>query len=144
MAEMIGTGSILIKEGTPLPEGLHLVSEPYSKGWRLVKNPDGCGLDRKLCEAGWNFFYMAEEVKATSVGNNLEETTRRAVKKVIASMESGKLNCIEITQVAAKRFLRRPYVAVTVHPRHIQESVVLFHAKHLAEWERAKLAAVST
>ncbi len=144
MAEKITTGTILIKQGTPLPEGLHLVSRPYSKGWRLVQNLDGCGLDRKLCEAGWNFFYMAEEVKTTAVGSDLVETTRRAVRKVIASMKSEKLNCIEVTQVAAKRFLQLPYVAVRAHPRHIQESVVLFHAKHLAEWERAKLAAVST
>ena len=144
MGEKITTGTILIKKGTALPEGLHVVSEPYLKGWRLVKDLDSSGMDRKLCEAGWNFFYMAEEVKATAVGSNLEKTTRRAVNKIIASMKSDKFNCIEITRVAGKRFLRLPYVAVSAHPRHIQESVFLFHAKHLAEWERAKLDAVST
>ena len=144
MTETIGVGSILIRQGTALPEGLHLLSDPYSKGWKLVRNLDGHGLDRKLCEAGWNFFYMAEEVKTTAVGSNLEKTTRRAVNKIIASMKSDKFNCIEITRVVAKRFLRLPYVAVSAHPRHIQESVFLFHAKHLAEWERAKLASVSS
>jgi hypothetical protein len=143
MAQTIEIETLLIKQDTPLPEGLRLESEPYSKGWRLVKNLDGCGLDRKLCEAGWNFFYMAEEVKATAVGSDLEKTTRRAVNKIIASMKSDKFNCIEITRVAAKRFLRLPYVAVSAHPRHIQESVFLFHARRLAEWERAKVAAAA-
>ena len=141
MGENINPGSILIQEGTVLPGGLQLESEPYLKGWTLVKNLSGSGLDRKLCEARWTFFYMAGEVNATAVGSNLEKTTRRAVKKVIASMKSDKLNCLEIAQVAAKHFLGLPYVTVSGHARHIQESMFLFHAKRLAEWEQAKLAA---
>ncbi len=144
MADKIKTGAILIKEGALLPESLRFESEPYSKGWRLVKDLDGYGLDRKIREAGWTFFYMAGEVDATAVGSDLEKTTRKAVKKVIAHMKSDRLNCLEIAQVAAKRFLGLPYVTVSAHPRHIQESIVLFHAKRLAEWDRAKLAAAST
>jgi hypothetical protein len=116
MAETIGMGSILIRQDTLLPEYLQLESEPYLKGWRLVKNLGSSGMDRKLWEAGWNFFYMAEEVKATAVGSNLEKTTRRAVNRIIAWMKSDKFNCIEITRVVAKRFLRLPYVTVSAHP----------------------------
>jgi len=87
---------------------------------------------------------MAGEVDATAVGSDLEETTRRAVKKVIACMKSAGFNCLEIAQVAAKRFLGLPYLTVSAHPRHIQESIVLFDSKRLTEWDRAKLAAVST
>ncbi len=141
MAEKINAGTILIRQGTLLPEGLQLESEPFSKGWRLVKSLDGSGMDRQLFEAGWTLFYMAEEVDASAIGSDFEKTTRRAVKKVVASMKSGKLNCLEIARVSVKRFLGLPYVAVAAHPRHIQESNVLFHAKHLAEWDRAKLAA---
>ena len=143
MAEKINTGTILIKDGTPLPECLQFESEPYARGWRLVKDLDGHGLDRKVCEAGWTFFYMAGEVHATAVGSDLEKTTRRAVKKVIACMKSDRLNCLEIAQVAAKRFLGLPYVTVSAHVRHIQESMVLSRADRLAEWDRAQLAAVS-
>jgi len=141
MAEKINTGTILIKEGTPLPEGLQLESEPYLKGWRLVKNLDSSGLDRKLCEARWTLFYMAEEVRAVVVGFDLEKMTRRAVKRVVASMKSDGLNCVEIAYVTAKRFLGLPYVTVSARPRHIQESMFLFHAKRLEEWDQAKLAA---
>lgn len=141
MAEKIKTGTILIKEGALLPGSLRFESEPSWNGWRIVKNLDGYGLDRKIKEAGWTFFYMAGEVNATAVGSDLENTTRQAVKKAIANMKSGRLNCLEIVQVATKRFLGLPYVTVSAHPRHIQESIVLFHTKRLAERERAQLAA---
>jgi hypothetical protein len=141
MPDKIKAGTILIEEGALLPESLRFESEPYSQGWRLVKNLDSRGLDRKIRDAGWAFFYMAGGVSATAVGSDLEKTTRRATKKVITSMELDGFNCLEISQVAAKRFLGIPYVTVSAHPRHIQESMFLFHAKRPAGWDRAKLAA---
>jgi hypothetical protein len=56
-------------------------------------------------------------------------------------MKSDRFNCLEISRVAVKRFLGLPYVTVAGHPRHIQESVYLFHAKRISEWHQAKLAA---
>jgi len=143
MAQIIETGTILIQEGTHLPESLPLESAPYLKGWRLVKNLSCSVMDRKLCEAGWTFFFMAGEVSAMVLGSDSEKTTHRAVKKVIANMKSGKFNCLEISRVAAKSFLGLPYVTVAGHPRHVQESVYLFQAKHISEWFPAKLAAIS-
>ena len=142
MAEKINTDTILIKEGTLLPEGLQLESDPYLKGWRLVKNLGSSGMDRKLCAAGWTFFYMAGEVNAMAFGSDSEKTTRRAVKEVLANMKSDRFNCLEISRVAAKSFLGLPYVTVAGHPRHIQESIYLFHAKHISEWDQARLAAI--
>ena len=141
MAEKINAGTILIKEGTLLPEGLQLESDPYLKGWKLVKSPDSSGIDRKLREAGWTFFYMASEVDARAFGSDSNKTTQRAVKKVIAKIKSDRFNCVEISQVAAEGFLGLPYVTVAAHPRHIQESMFLFHER-LAEWDRAGLAAI--
>ena len=132
MAKKIHTDTILIKEGTLLPEGLQLESDPYLKGWRLVKNLGSSGMDRKLGVAGWTFFYMAGEVNAMAFGSDSEKTTRRAVKKVIANMKSDRFNCLEISRVAAKSFLGLPYVTVAAHPRHIEESIYLFHAKDIA------------
>ena len=139
MPEKIKTGTILIKEDTPLPDGLQIESVPYAKGWRLVKNLDSSGLDRQLCEARWTFFYMASGVGATAVGFDLENMTRRAVKSVLTSMKTDKLNCLEIVKVAAKGFLGLPYVTVSTRQRHIQESMFLFHTKHLAASDHAKL-----
>jgi hypothetical protein len=141
MNEKIKTGTILIKEGTVLPECLQLESEPYSKGWRLVKHLDAKGLNRKIREAGWTLFFMANEVNGSSVGCDLEEAKRRAAKNALAYMKSDRLNCLEIAQVGVKRFLGLCYVSVCAHPRHIQESMFLFHAKYVTESDRAQLAA---
>jgi hypothetical protein len=141
MADRIKKVTILIEEGTPLPESLRFESEPYSNGWRLVKNLNGYELDQKTTKAGWNFFYMAVEIKATVFGFDEEKALRRAVERILTNLKSEKFNCLEITQVAAKSFLGLPYVTVSAHPRHIQESVVLFRAQRLAGWDRAQLVA---
>ncbi len=143
MAQTIEIGTLLIiKEGTLLPESLPLESDPYLKGWRLVKNLGSSGMDRKLCEVGWTFFYMASEVNAMAFGSDSEKTTRRAVEKAIANMKSDRFNCLEISRVAVKNFVGLPYVTVVGHPRHIQERVHLFHAKRISEWDQARFAAI--
>jgi hypothetical protein len=43
MADKIKTGTILVQEGVLLPDSVRFESEPYSKGWRLVKALDGYG-----------------------------------------------------------------------------------------------------
>jgi hypothetical protein len=85
---------------------------------------------------------MAGEVSALALGSDSEETARRAIKKIIASMKSDKFNCLEISRVAAKSFLGLPYVTIAAHQRHIQESLYLFRAKDVAQWDDVKLAAV--
>jgi hypothetical protein len=68
----------------------------------------------------------------------------RAVNRILANLKWDKFNSLEITQVAAKRFLGLPYVTVSAHERHIQESMFLCRATRLAEMDRAKSAAAST
>ncbi len=142
MAETIKTGTILIKDGTFLPDALQFESEPCATGWRLVKNLDGYGLGRKIHEAGWTFFCLAGEIKATVFGFGGQKTVRRAVKRILTNLKSEKFNGLEIMQVQAKRFLGLPYVSVCAHSRHLQENVFLLRARDHQEWDRAKLAAV--
>ena len=68
MPDTIKTGTILIKEGTLLPETVRFESEPCVPGWRLVKDLDGCGLNREIHEAGWSFFWRPGEIGATVFG----------------------------------------------------------------------------
>ncbi len=68
MAEKINTGTILIKDDALLPESLRFESEPYSKGWRLVKNLDGYGLDRKSAKRDGPFSsWLVKSRRASSV-----------------------------------------------------------------------------
>jgi hypothetical protein len=53
----------------PLMEQLPgLESEPCSGSWKLLKAFDGVDLDRKIHAAGWNFFFLATEVKVMFFG----------------------------------------------------------------------------
>ena len=140
MPNTVKTGTILIREGAQLADSLVLDTEPYSKGWRLLRKLDGYGLSRKIREAGWTFFLMAGEIKAIVLGSEGEKTTRKAANRITARLKSQKFNCVEITQVAAKRFLGLPYLSVTAHSRHIQEGALLFRAKKLSS-PGAKLSA---
>ena len=74
MPDTIKMGTILIKEGTLLPELLRFESEPCAPGWRLVKNLDGYGLGRKIHEAGWIFAWRADEIGATVFGLDEQKT----------------------------------------------------------------------
>jgi hypothetical protein len=145
MPDTIKTGTILIKEGTLLPEFLRFESEPCAPGWRLVKNLDGYGLGRKIHEAGWTFSWRAGEIGATVFGLDEQKTLRRAVEQILANLESAEFNSLEIMRVASeasKRFLGVHYVTVSAQSRDIQESVFLLEARDLPVRDRARSAAV--
>ncbi|MGA7221980.1 MAG: hypothetical protein WBX16_03915 [Candidatus Acidiferrales bacterium] len=139
MAQTINTGTILFKDGTFLPNTLRFESEPCATGWRLVKDLDGYGFDRKIHEAGWTFFCIAGEIKTIVIGFEGQKKVRRAVKRILARMNLEKFNSLEITRVASKRFLGVPYVRVSACSRHIQESLFLFHDKDLRELGASKI-----
>jgi hypothetical protein len=143
MPDTIKTGTILIKEGTLLPEFLRFESEPCVSGWRLVKNLDGYGLGRKIHEAGWTFSWRAGEIGATVFGLDEQKTLRRAVEQILANLESAESNSLEIIRVASeasKRFLGVRCVTVSAQSRHIQDSAFLFQAKELPVRDRARSA----
>ena len=144
MPDTIKMGTILIKEGTLLPEVLRFESEPCAPGWRLVKNLDGCGLGRKIHEAGWTFSWRAGEIGATVFGLDEQKTLSRAVEQILANLESAEFNSLEIMRVvseASKRFRGVHYVTVSAQSRHIDESAPLFRAKDLPVRDRSRSAA---
>jgi len=144
MPDTIKPGTILIKEGTLLPEAVRFESEPCVPGWRLVKDLDGCGLDRKIRDAGWTFFCLAGQLGATVFGIDEQKTLSRAVGQILANLESAEFNSLEIMRVtseASKRFLGVRYVTVSAQSRHIQESAFLCGAKDLPVRDRARSAA---
>jgi len=144
MPGTIKTGTILIKEGTLLPESLRFESKCCAPGWRLVQNLDGYELGRKINEAGWTFFCLAGEIGATVFGFDEQKTLRRAVEQILANLESAEFNSLEIMRLAfeaSKLFLGVRYVTVSAQSRHIQESAFLFGAKDLPVSARARSAA---
>jgi len=107
-------------------------SESCLPGWRLVKDLDGRGLDRKIREAGWTIFRVAGQLGATAFGLDEQKTARRALEQILANLESAESNSLEIMRVASEastRFLGVRYVTVSAQSRHIQESTPLFRPR---------------
>jgi hypothetical protein len=123
--------TILIREDTPLPANLPIESEAFLPGWGAVRNLDGYELGRKIEEAGWNFFYLAGEIRAMALGVDGPGTLRRAVKRILAKQEGQRFNSLEVAEIISKRFLGIPFMSVTAHSRHIQQGIGLNLAKDL-------------
>ena len=125
-------GRMFVREGTALPETLQLESEPYMPGWRSVKSLDGYGLGRKIHDAGWTFFCLAYETKATVFGIDGEKMVRRAIERILANRELEKFNSLEVVRVASlasKRYLGIRHVTVSAQSRPIQEGPVIFQVQ---------------
>jgi hypothetical protein len=102
------SGTILMRDNTPLPTGMAIERDVFLPGWKAVKDLDGYQLGQKIEGAKWNFFYLADS--------------------------------LQITNVVAKRFFGIPFVKLTAHSRHIQESIFLVPTKEVL-WAIRPLAA---
>jgi len=121
---MISPGSILIKNGTLLPEPLGLASNSASLGWSSTANHlDGSQLKKALDTAGWTFFYMAGAIRRIAWGFEKQQMTGRALKSVLAA-GLAKCNCFEVDDVTMHSFLGMQWVSVSGHSRHIQEGML--------------------
>jgi hypothetical protein len=128
MTNAIKAGAIVIKEEILLPQDLEFNSEVCAPGWKIVTDADGAQLDRRIRKAGWNFFCMAEEVRASAFGINAQRMIHRAIARILKDHRSDAFNALEIKQIAplgSRRFPGIWYVAVSARFRHIQESLFL-------------------
>ncbi len=125
MTPALQVGTILIEERPLITKFLGLESEPCSGKWSVVHGLDGFALDRKIHAAGWNFFFMATEVKVTFFGALGRTKIQNALQRILAKVRPQSFNCLEITGIVAKRFLGLPYTTVSAHSRHIQASCYL-------------------
>ena len=125
-------GTILIEDRPLVTRILDLESESYSGNWSVVKAIDGFALDRKIHAAGWNLFFMAEEVKATVFGSLAAKSIQKAIKRIFVKVRKQDFNCLEVTKIVENRFLGVPYITVCTHPRHIQQGCLLDSAQERA------------
>lgn len=135
MREMIQAGTILFKEGTPLPDGLAFESEQFSPDWRSVKGLNGYAIDRKTPAAEWTFFYLAGESRTSAFGREGQKTTSRAIRKILAGLKSEKCNSVEVTSVVLKTFLGMPYTTVSFHLRNLQKGMFLSKSQDSRPWK---------
>ena len=125
-----------------MKQQLGLGSEPCSGEWSLLNVPDAFALDRKIHEAGWNFFFIAAEVKVMFLGFAGAANIQNALKRIFKKVSHLHFNGLEVTEIVARRFLGVPYVTLSAHSRHMQQSCYLDSAverqtvQRNAEWAR--------
>jgi len=113
-----------MKASPMMTELLGLESGPCSGNWSQLA-VDGFGLDRKIQAAGWNFFFMATEVKAMIFGALGANKIQNALKRILEKVKGQHFNSLEVTGIVERRFLGVPYAIISAHPRHVQQSCYL-------------------
>ena len=140
----IHVGTILMKQWPGMPPLIGFESEPGLGEWSIVKaSPDAFTLDRNIHAAGWNLFFIAAEVKAMFFGSLTAAKVGSALKRILAKVNRQHFNGFEITAIVARHFLGIPYVTVSAHSRHLQQSCYLESTEkrrsfqHDSEWARS-------
>jgi hypothetical protein len=142
MPSTVQVGTILMKEWPGMPQLIGFESEPGWGEWSMVKASDAFTLDRKIHAAGWNFFFMAAEVKTMFFGSPKAAKVQSALNRILAKVRPQHFNGLEVTAIVAHHFLGVPYVTVSAHSRHMQHSCNLDSAatrqsfQHDSEWAR--------
>ena len=129
MEDTTQVGAILIRDGTLLPPSLQFESSPSVPGWKRANGLDGYSLERKIRAAGWTFFCLAGELKATFFGTSKDSRLCTAIIRILKNPTTRKFNSLEIMRVDSNRLLGLPYTTVYAHSRHIQQSMILSGAK---------------
>ena len=142
MPSTVEVGTILMREWPGMPTLIGVESEPLFEGWSTVKVQDTSPLDRKMRAVGWNFFFMATEVKAMFFGSLSATKIQSALRRILAKVRPQHFNGLEVTELVARHFLGVPYVTMSAHSRHLQQSCNLDSAEarqtsqHNADWAR--------
>jgi hypothetical protein len=142
MPSTVEVGTILMREWPGMPTLIGVETEPLLDGWSAIKAPDTSTLDRKIRAVGWNFFFMATEVKTMFFGSFNATKIQSALRRILAKVKLQHFNGLEVTELVARHFLGVPYVTVSAHSRHLQHSCNLDSAEarqksqENAEWAR--------
>jgi hypothetical protein len=136
MPPTVQVGAILMKDWPGMKKLLGLESEPYSGQWTLLKDMDVSTLDRKIHAAGWNFFFMATKVKVMFFGSLGAAKVQNALTRILDRVKQQHFNALEVTAIATHHFLGVPYVTVSAHCRHMQQSSCLDTAVARQSFER--------
>ena len=129
MPSTVQVGTILMKEWPGMPQLVGVETETGFGEWGLVKVLDGFSFDRKVHAAGWNFFFMAAEVKAMFFGSRGAAKVQNALKRILTKVNPQHFNGLEVTAIVARHFLGVPYVTVSAHSRHLQHGCNLENAE---------------
>jgi len=124
MSNEIQAGTTMIQSSPPL-QWLGMESQLYSGSWSALGIFDSSGLDRRVRTAGWNLFFLADELRTVVPAWGGQNSVRTGLKRLLARTGLRHFNCMQVSQVVTKRFLGIPYVSIVGHALHIQKGHML-------------------
>jgi hypothetical protein len=124
MSNPIQSGTTMI-QSSPLLQWLGMDSQLYSGRWSALGTFDSAGLDRRVRAAGWNLFFLADELRTVVPAWGGQNSVRTGLKRLLARTRLRHFNCMQVSQVVKKRFLGIPYVSIVAHSLHIQQGHML-------------------
>jgi hypothetical protein len=115
------TGIILMRENILLPPNLSLDCEPFTSGWKVVKNLDSYAFSRRIKEKHWSFVRLDVQRRVRILGLATQGTLRRGVDRILQQLRGRRFNSLEVTVIVFKRFLGLTYLGISARLRHVQE-----------------------
>lgn len=128
-------GNLVLRKDVTLPEGLTLVTRPFRRAWKLVRQPRPAELEGALGRHGWYLFAVAGEVGAWALRWRWGAALDRAFDKLCAKASARGLNAIEVTGVRMRNLAGFRCVRVRATLRHIQEGPYLQKTSEQMEWK---------
>jgi hypothetical protein len=130
----IQEGTVLIKQGAPLPDSWQVKSVPFL-GWNMVLGQVAVEVTRKIEATGWQFFCVVPGAKASAVSVNSRSVLEAALRKLLQGIAARGLNALEVVDISARSFLGFHHVTVSARARQLQASIFL-HKMGPFHWPR--------
>ena len=131
MTPRIQVGTILIEDRPLVTRVLNLETESYSAKWGVLKV-----LGQTVRSVGWNYSFMAEEVKATVFGSLAAKSIRKALKRIFLKVRKQDFNCLEVTKMVGSA-IHHGLHAPPSYPAGLRVAQERRMTQNDAEWARA-------
>jgi hypothetical protein len=133
VVESLHGEEVFVRRNTSLPGTVKMEDQLVLGEWNLVSRLSPAEFDKELYKAGWQFFYIPPEVRASALGFNRKHAIERVLNKLLVKADAAKLNAVQLTSVEAKKFLGIHYASISACLRHVQKSLILSPASATTE-----------
>ena len=120
----LSPGAIFIRNDTQLPSWFRFGYEEC-EGWKRLVDANSLALERTAIAVGWHYAYLAGAVVSGAVGITGQYAQRRALRKVLASMNRTGFNSFEIAELKTGDYLAVRTVRLAIYPRHLSPDPIL-------------------
>lgn len=117
-------GSIFLRDGYLLPDGLGLKRSPFNNAWTAADDVSSAGLDVAVGNAGWHFMWIEEACSRFGCGRTEESAANQAITRALRHVSTG-CNAAEVDSAKFSTFPGFRIARVTVQTRRIQRECTL-------------------